>query len=765
MKHILTILLLFFSCVAVGQNKDAFEVNGNIFDSNEQALPGVLVTLKSDSLELKAVTDSKGYYSLKYKSTKPCTITFFKEGYKQSGGTFQPQPVTTISIPLETDEKVINLKEVNVEGNRAVAMGNKTSYLPDKKQRNASHNGIDLLFRLGIPQLDVNPMTGSVSSIDQSQVSFYIENRKVTLTDIGRLRAKDIQRVEYYENAVDLFPGEQKVLNYVLNHYEAGGYVDVSTDTRLIDRSGKYNVQLSIDKNKFNYLLLGGVGMSKDDGLKTEQTEIVNTTTPFTRMTTPHYGISKNRNYNTLFRTTYYTPRTTVLGQIGFRLAKTPKNETSSTTAYTPEVYPSSEMYSLSDSRGNTFSGTAFFSHKFNDKNSMDWQVAYDYSDNSYHRSYSESAMDNLIRSNTKEYLNNFETRLNYRYQLNSKSSLGLFVWETYMKSNARYAMTDGDNSQKLESNELQFYPTYQVQFGNSITLNLEAGFDVSSYRANHNKRTTKVWPRPVLTFSWNVSKHQRLFLDARMGSSYPSLNTFNEASQRVNYYEVMRGNPLLGTTRIVDIVASHSLIAKNFQLGSYIGYSQLINVLKNDYYTEGQTLVHSYVTDGDYYGFDAGFSATLFLFKRSLQMKAGAGYHHQSITGVYAAHYNRIGYNFNVLYYYKKFNAYAFFNPGQTYLFSTPQFVKTCPSYGIAVGWSGNGFKTELGARNIFTESKRYHFRYDYGSYAYDSWSHADRYGPQVYLKLSYSFDFGRKIKHENVQQSNVPQSGILHP
>ena len=104
-------------------------------------------------------------------------------------------------------------------------------------------------------------------------------------------------------------------------------------------------------------------------------------------------------------------------------------------------------MYSLSDSRGNTFSGTAFFSHKFNDKNSMDWQIAYDYSDNSYHRSYSESAMDNLIRSNTKEYLNNFETRLNYRYQLNSKSSLGLFVWETYMKSNARYAMTDGDNS------------------------------------------------------------------------------------------------------------------------------------------------------------------------------------------------------------------------------------------------------------------------------------------------------------------------------
>lgn len=75
----------------------------------------MLVTLKCDSLELKTTTDNYGNYSIKYKSANPCVIRFSKEGYKPSGGTFQPQPLTTISIPLERDEKTVNLKEVTVK--------------------------------------------------------------------------------------------------------------------------------------------------------------------------------------------------------------------------------------------------------------------------------------------------------------------------------------------------------------------------------------------------------------------------------------------------------------------------------------------------------------------------------------------------------------------------------------------------------------------------------------------------------------------------
>lgn len=115
-----------------------------------------------------------------------------------------------------------------------------------------------------------------------------------------------------------------------------------------------------------------------------------------------------------------------------------------------------------------------------------------------------------------------------------------------------------------------------------------------------------------------------------------------------------------MGTTRIVDAVIAHSLTESHFQLSSYVGYSQLINVMKNDYQAHGQTLIHSYITDGNYRGVDAGINAALFLFDRSLQLKGGAGYHHQSLTGDYAAHNNIVSYNLDMMYYRGKFNAYA---------------------------------------------------------------------------------------------------------
>lgn len=765
MKHLLTVVLLLYSLVSLGQSAGPYEVNGTIFESPQQPLEGVLVTLKCDSLELKTTTDNYGNYSIKYKSANPCVIRFSKEGYKPSGGTFQPQPLTTISIPLERDEKTVNLKEVTVKGSRVITNGNKTTYLPDENQTKASHDGIDLLFQLGIPQLEVNPMTGSVASADKSDVAFYIENRKVTLTEIGQLRAKDIKSVEYYDNAVDRFPSEQKVLNYVLYHYEAGGYVDVATDTRLIDRSGKYNAQVSLDTKKVNFVLLGGIGMQKDDGLGNDQTEKIALDNPFAKTSSSLSGVNKSRNYNSLFRTTYNTKRTTVVGQAALSLSRVPRLEQLSATEYSPAVYPNSTADDFSKQRSSTFTATAFLRHNFNDVYSLDWRVVYNYSDNNYHRRYSETDAADPILSHTKEYLNNVDTRLNYRIKLNSASSLGLFVWETYTKSKDRYLYAENGMMQNLESNEFQLYPTYQTMIGSSLSLNMQAGFDVSSYKAKDCKRQTKVWPRPVVTVNWRMSSHNTLMFDARMGSSYPTMNTFTAAQQRVNFYEVLQGNPALGTTRIVDAVIAHSLTESHFQLSSYVGYSQLINVMKNDYQAHGQTLIHSYITDGNYRGVDAGINAALFLFDRSLQLKGGAGYHHQSLTGDYAAHNNIVSYNLDMMYYRGKFNAYAFFRPAQKYLFSSPEFVRTCPSYGMAAGWSDNGWKSELGVRNIFTKSKPYYEFFDFNSYAYDKQAYSDRFGPQVYLKLSYSFDFGRKIKHENIEQDAAPQSGILHP
>ena len=267
------------------------------------------ITVRCDSIQFQATSDESGNYRLKYTASKTCSIAFSKSGYETISATFDPQPVTTISLPLMPDGKTINLAEVTVKGDNTVTNGNKTSYLPDKRQRNASHDGIDLLFRLGIPMINVNPMEGTVSSADMTSVSFYIENRKVSAGEIKQIRAKDIKRVEYYNNATDLFPGEQKVLNYVLYHYETGGYVD--SDTRFLYRTGNYTGQVSVDKGKVNFTAFGGYYHSKDDDIMTENIEQVRLQQPFTRTTSPIMGFSKNHGNYELFRTTYNTKQMT----------------------------------------------------------------------------------------------------------------------------------------------------------------------------------------------------------------------------------------------------------------------------------------------------------------------------------------------------------------------------------------------------------------------------------------------------------------------
>lgn len=87
----------------------------------------------------------------------------------------------------------------------------------------------------------------------------------------------------------------------------------------------------------------------------------------------------------------------------------------------------------------------------------------------------------------------------------------------------------------------------------------------------------------------------------------------------------------------------------------------------------------------------------------------------------------------------------------------------KTNPAYGLSAGWSQAGWKLEAGAKNFLTKTKAIHQWYDVGSYAYDSHSRSDSYGPQVYVKMSYSFDFGRKVKRQQIKADDAPQSGIL--
>ena len=67
------------------------------------------------------------------------------------------------AVVLETDNVVLN--EITVKGTSFVRQDDRISIYPDNKQIKHSTTGYDLLYRLMIPEIDVDRLKGKVSTL------------------------------------------------------------------------------------------------------------------------------------------------------------------------------------------------------------------------------------------------------------------------------------------------------------------------------------------------------------------------------------------------------------------------------------------------------------------------------------------------------------------------------------------------------------------------------------------------------------------------
>ena len=96
---------------------------------------------------------------------------------------------------------------------------NKTLFYPTKELKNATNNGVQLLAGLHIPDLIINPATGSIESLGGGELSIRINGRPASQIDLTSISPKDITKVEYISN-----PG--------VRYGEATGVLDITVKRR-----------------------------------------------------------------------------------------------------------------------------------------------------------------------------------------------------------------------------------------------------------------------------------------------------------------------------------------------------------------------------------------------------------------------------------------------------------------------------------------------------------------------------------------------------
>lgn len=219
-------------------------IRGYVCDNGGKPIPNVAVLVRLERISGMA-TNNDGFYEFSFMSDDSVTVSYSNSFYETRILKFAPQDTITANVVLY--DKTNELAEVVVKGQVVRLSDNSIVYLPTQQQKNSSNSGISLLYNIMLPELNVNPFSNSVSSTDGSSVSMYVDGRKSNVGEVQTLRPKDIVRVEVYNGDMNIFPNEQKVVNFVLRHYDYGGYVDIRTDNRFFYSTHDQSVQLSLD--------------------------------------------------------------------------------------------------------------------------------------------------------------------------------------------------------------------------------------------------------------------------------------------------------------------------------------------------------------------------------------------------------------------------------------------------------------------------------------------------------------------------------------
>ena len=748
--------------VTASAQSKTLKVSGTVKDAQDKGLVGVNIIVKSSEGTFGGVSGRNGEYEVSFIAADTVAVSYSYVGFQTY--TFSVIANGNIKRDVILTDKSLTLGEVEVTASNINMKGDHVTYMPTKKQVNGANNGVMLLFNMMIPQLKVSPMENSVATSDQTSLGIFIDERQADANELARLRPKDIARVEYYDMPTGVFArsGIDRALNIVTKKYTSGGYVDVRTNTKVIYPQGNYSVQASLDKGNVNMLVMAGSNVAKNDNTGSTTKNDYMFDTPFTKYMYYDFNETKNLSDYGLLRATVRGKRSYFLAQAMLAWNETPDNTAIRSVSYSDNFYPAAKSFTSSYSNGLTPSLLLSHQIRFNKKDMLNWNLSYSYSRNKNRSRYEEGDFAPII-NNAKDRYHSLVAALNYLHAFGNGGQLNFELANFLNNSNSVYSGTS-PSQQEMLTNEFLLISSYTHRFGKKFSLMLRFGIDVNTYKVNGMETVTKLYTRPGLNANYKIDGTSSLTLTAYAGSFTPSLSLMNEAEQRVSEYEIKRGNPNLLAGKPITGILSYSKYWNKFSLAAYAMYNGTIDNYVNLFTIEGSNMVNTHINGGNFHSYVVGVNGVLRLLSNSLQLRLSPTFSHKALTGTYRNKHNRFFIYSEVYYSTGAFSFSGYYTSPQTILVSSPVYSKSKCDYGMTASWSHRGLFVQVGCSNIFNGKRDYSKNYfNYGAYNTFVKAFSRSLGAQVYLNLSYNFDFGRKVERQDVKVNTSSNSGIL--
>lgn len=695
------------------------------------------------------------------------------------------KPVVTFIIALlcaicalaqtETQDtiKAKELDEVVVEANMQYASSNVTTYYPDRNSKRTAQNAIDLLNRMAIPQINVNPIGGSVQTPGGDEIAIYIDMEPATQEEKDAIRPEDVKKVEYYVFPSDpRFNHEKYVINITLRHYDYGGYAKLSGTGNIMAGSGSGLAYTKVAYKRMTYDISVNDKYTDRHHTGTEQTQVFRfpqadgSIDEITRSNLLDGSRFQQNQFGASFRVKYTSQKAVISNSVFITALNTPHS------SYDGRLLFSSDKYSGS-SYSNTLNSTYLYprwrgNYYFDLGNGFKLNAipSFFYQHTKSNRRY-QSAETSIVTDATEDAVTG-EIQVQLNKSFHKYHTLDFNLLGIYYNNKVKYS---GNTVASPEFNQFAYGGILGYTFAKDRFYGqLSAGFAGESNKID-GVRANSFIPLVMLNSQYAFNQKNTISISAMLNvrpveaaEKTPDIIQENELLYKT-------GNPHLKNMKVSKVTVDYTWLPNNrFSLSAFTGWSRDFNRIVPIFTPDAndRIMIRNLGNNGYYQNLYLGASFTAKLLRNSLVLRATPQMRFDKVSGIYADSNNYLSLSLNATYYIGKFYLSAYYSPAFRELVSqsmTATSVKRKSAYQLKIGWSNGAWNFTAATVNIFRrnwveETSRLTSQwFDQYTTEYGAGSHQF-----VSLTASYTFGFGKKVRRgDEVQTMGAGSSAIM--
>lgn len=743
-KLILYIILFCSGFVAYGQRT----LSGIVTDEFEKPLPNTAVrVLTTDSAFVTGTTtDKNGEYKIGLKKNGSYILQYNLIGYYPEQFTTsvdkESHIIPTVRLKLQTTK----LKEIIVSANNITRVDNHLLIVPDKMSVKHSFSAYQLLENIMLPGFEVIPQSGSVTLFKQN-VALYIDGEKADYNLVKNLRSKDIEKIEYHDVPTGRYSNDYAAINFITRKYTFGGYANLEAQEAIGFFNGTYEAYTQIAKGNTKYHFSGGYtgwNMARDVEHSKEIYQFPDN--PVERSDN-NLGARTRRNmeYGQV-KIGNSTQKRQLSAQASVTYNKSNKYR-NGLLEYTKPYDINEESHNSSNNRyiAPSLRASGFF---FLPKNSFllaNIGANYNHSNN---RNLYIAGNRNIPNSTKEDYVNG-NMFLSFWKNMKHNNTIGLDLSQTYVNSSIDYAGSY-NNMQRMWRSDTWLSATYRHQI-KKVSLRLQPGFAFAYTKFREKKMNIEKSATFYAEINYRPTKIQQLSGSFSLGSGFTPMSNMTDAEIMVDFLNATKGNPNLKKQQYYYTYnLKYSIMLGKFNLAANANYKLVDNSILPEYYIANNHLIKTYISGKNHTTrayVSANWNAT-----KNFKMNLLAGYVQSTYKTSLRRNYDIWYGSMTASYFIKDFSLnLRLISPDK--IMNGWATTKIPTSYTFTVNWNHKNWSASAWMANPFNRVKN-HTITNIPVYYSDFEVEKTRC---AFVKLIYTFDFGKKIQRTGVERVNT--------